>query len=226
MDLLLLSNSTNHGQQPWEHARDAARLLVEGRTVLFIAYALADHDAYTAAIQEAFRPMGAEVVGLHTFEDPHQAIDQAEAVYAGGGNTFRLVHALQRLALIETLQDRVRSGMPYLGASAGTNLACPTIKTTNDMPIVEPSSFAALGLIPFQINTHYLDPDPSSTHMGETREARIREYHEENNTPVLGLREGGWLRISDGEMHLAGNTARLFPQGEEPVECQQGPLIV
>lgn len=226
MELLLLSNSTNHGSTPWAHARDAGRPLVDGRTVLFIPYALADHDAYTRAIRGAFAPMGADVVGIHTADDPVSAVEAAEAVYLGGGNTWRLLRAVQDLGLLDVIRGRVREGMPYLGASAGTNLACPTIRTTNDMPIVQPRSFDALGLIPFQINPHYLDPDPASPHMGETRETRIREFHEENTVPVLGIREGGWLHVTDDSCQLAGATARLFRPGHPPVDCQPGPLPI
>lgn len=224
MELLLLSNSTNHGSTPWAHAREVGRPVVQGKTVLFVPYAIADHDGYTATIARAFADMNANVVGIHTFSDPARAIDEAEALYVGGGNTWRLLLTLQRLGLIDVVRRRVFAGMPYLGASAGTNLACPTIKTTNDMPIMQPQSFDALGLLDFQINPHYIDPDPSSHHMGETRETRIREFHEENAVPVLGIREGGWLRVSGNSIELAGATARLFRQGQDPVECAPGVL--
>jgi dipeptidase E len=225
MELLLLSNSTNHGSSPWAHAVEAGRPLVDGKTVLFVPYALADHDGYTKVIREAFQPMGAEVVGVHTLPDARAAVERADAVYVGGGNTWRLLRAVQELGLVEVMRDRVAGGMPYLGASAGTNLACPTIKTTNDMPIVEPASFEALGLVPFQINPHYLDPDPNSPHMGETRETRIREFHEENDTPVLGIREGGWLRVSGTTIVLEGS-ARLFRRGATPEEVPPGTLSI
>ena len=226
MELLLLSNSTNFGSTPWAHARDVGRPLVEGRTVRFVPFALADHDGYTAAIADAFAPMGAAVVGLHTFSDPVAAVAQAQAVYVGGGNTWRLLRALQDAAVLAPLRERVLAGMPYLGASAGTNLACPTIKTTNDMPIVEPAGFAALGLLDFQINPHYVDPAEGSRHMGETRQTRIREFHEENDIPVLGIREGGWLRVSGGRVELGGATARLFRRDAEPVELAPGPVML
>lgn len=224
MELLLLSNSTNHGLAPWQHAREAGRPLVQGRTVLFVPYALADHDGYTATMAQAFAPMGAELVGLHTVADPQQAVEDADALYVGGGNTWRLLRTVQDLGLVDVIRQRVADGMPYLGASAGTNLACPTIRTTNDMPIVEPRSFEALGLVPFQINPHYVDPDPGSVHMGETREKRIAEFHECNDMPVVGVREGGWLRVSADEVALAGATARLFRRGSDPVELAPGPL--
>ena len=226
MELLLLSNSTNFGSTPWAHARDVGRPLVEGRTVTFVPYALADHDGYTAAIAEAFAPMGAAGVGLHTFADPAAALRASEVVYVGGGNTWRLLKTLQDADLLGVLRERVLAGMPYLGASAGTNLACPTIRTTNDMPIVEPAGFAALGLLDFQINPHYVDPAPGSRHMGETRQTRINEFHEENSVPVLGIREGGWLRVTEAGIELGGAGARLFRAGVAPVELAPGTITV
>jgi dipeptidase E len=147
------------------------------------------------------------------------AIGAAEAVFVGGGNTFRLLDRLQRTGALAAIAARAHAGMPYVGSSAGTNVATPTIRTTNDMPIVQPASFVALGLVPFQINPHYLDADPKSTHMGETREERLRQFHEENATPVLGLREGCWLDVRGDQMRLCGTTnARLFEKGAAPRE--------
>lgn len=217
VQLLLLSNSTNHASTPLAHARQAITDVLDGRRLVFVPYALADHDAYTAVIAEALDGV-AEVTGLHTADDPVAMINTAEAVYVGGGNTFRLLLTLQRLGLVHPLRSRVVDGMPYLGASAGTNLTCPTIRTTNDMPIVEPESFEALGLVPFQINPHYVDPAPGSTHMGETRQKRIAEFHEENGVPVLGIREGAWLHRVDDRLTLRSGTARLFRAGAEPQE--------
>jgi dipeptidase E len=163
--------------------------------------------------------MGFSLDSLHEAGDPLQAVRDAEAIFCGGGNSFRLLDALYRMELLPAIRSRVADGMPYTGASAGSNLACPTIRTTNDMPIVEPPSLAALGLVSFQINPHYLDPAPGSTHMGETRETRIREYHEENALPVVGLREGAMLRVEGASIELHGRAgARLFRRGEEPVE--------
>ncbi|HEV8204841.1 MAG TPA: dipeptidase PepE, partial [Pyrinomonadaceae bacterium] len=143
--------------------------------------------------------------------------------FIGGGNTFRLLKTLYEFDLIDVIRERVDAGMPYIGSSAGSNMACPTIRTTNDMPIVQPPSFNALGLVTFQINAHYLDPDPNSKHMGETREERINQFHEENEMPVVGLREGAMLRIENGETILRGSTgARIFRRGLEPIEILPG----
>ncbi len=194
-------------------------MLAGVRRVLFIPYALQDRGGYAAKARAAFGEMGFQIDSIHEAADPRRAIEEAEAVFCGGGNTFRLLKALYDLDLVERLRRRALDGMPYAGASAGSNLACPTIKTTNDMPIVEPPSFDALGLVPFQINPHYLDPAPGSTHMGETRETRIREFHEENQAPVVGLREGAMVRVEGDSLLLEGRAgARVFRQGREPVE--------
>ena len=217
-DLLLLSNSSLHGMGFLEHALDAiADFLGDRRTVHFAPFALADHDGYTAHVARTLKPLGVDVVGLHSV-DAGAAVEDAEALFAGGGNTFRLLKAIQRLGLIEPVRRRATAGdLAYLGSSAGTNHACPTIRTSNDMPIVEPASFEAFGLVPFQINPHYQDPDPDSTHMGETREQRIREFLEENDAPVLGMREGTWLRRRGPDFALHGETgALLFRRGRDP----------
>jgi len=212
MRLLLLSNSTAPGRKYLEHALDAlAEALTDVRRLLFVPYALADHDDYTAQVDKALSPLGVEVVGAHQ-GDPVELLDSAQAVFLGGGNTFRLLRALYAQELLAPIRDRVAGGTVYIGSSAGTNMACPTIRTTNDMPIVEPPSFDALGLIPFQINPHYLDPVKGDTHMGETREERIAQFHEENDVPVLGMREGTWLSCMDSSVTLDGAAAgaRLF----------------
>lgn len=224
-DLLLLSNSQLHGRAFLEHAMDAiAEFVGKKRSVLFVPFALADHDGYTARIRTALGPLGVDVVGLHTTKRPKAAVESAEVLYVGGGNTFRLLAGVQSRRLLEPVRRRVaEGGLKYLGSSAGTNLSCPTIRTTNDMPIVEPRSFEAFGLVPFQINPHYLDPDPTSTNMGETREQRIEQFHEENAVPVLGLREGAWLRRRGGKLLLAGTTgARLFRRGKPAEEYADG----
>jgi dipeptidase E len=221
--LLLLSNSTNHGAGYLDHAMPAVlAFLGPARRLAFVPFALKDQAAYTAKARERFAREGVEVSGL-TEEGGARELEAAEAVFVGGGNTFRLLHALQRSGLLEALQRRARAGVPYLGASAGTNIAAPTIMTTNDMPIVQPASFEALGLVPFQINPHYLDPDPGSRHMGETREDRLREYLEENDRLVVGLREGTWLRVEGTAVSLEGpKGARLFRRGHAPEEVGAG----
>jgi dipeptidase E len=224
-DLLLLSNSTLHGHGFLEHALDAIASFLDGREIVhFAPFALADHGGYTAKVADALEPLGARVIGLHEIHDPRGALEEAEVLFVGGGNTFRLLRALQRLELLEPVRRSVRSGkLSYMGSSAGTNHACPTIRTTNDMPIVEPHGFEAFGLIPFQINPHYQDPPADSTHMGETREQRIREFLEENDVPVLGMREGSWLRRQEDTLTLQGTTgALLFRRGRDPEPLSGG----
>lgn len=225
--LFLLSNSTNHGSGYLDHAVEAmAAFLGPVRRVLFVPFALRDWEAYTAKARERLKAAGIEVHGATAGSMGPAALEKAEAVFVGGGNTFRLLDRLQRSGLLEILRRRALAGMPYLGASAGTNIAAPTIRTTNDMPIVEPANFAALGLVPFQINPHYLDADPSSRHMGETREERLREFLEENDTPVLGLREGAWLRVEGDRAALEGaNGARVFRRGADPEEIAPGAAL-
>lgn len=220
--LLLMSTSTLHGTGYLEHGFSELRARLTGlSTVLFIPFALKDHAAYAEKARGAFGEMGFGLHSLHETPDPKRAVEEAEAIFCGGGNTFRLLDALYRLDLLPALRARVAEGMPYTGASAGTNLACPTIRTTNDMPILEPPSLTALGLVPFQINPHYLDPDPASTHMGETREQRLAQYHEENALPVVGLREGAMLWVDGERVILKGiRSARLFRKGMAPVEVE------
>lgn len=224
MELLLLSNSRKHGQGFLEHVLDEVTGFVDpGNRLLFVPYAAKDHEAYTSVVASALAPRGVEVVGVHT-GDPLSLAERADVIFVGGGNSFRLLKTLQRTGLVRVIRERVLAGgLRYMGSSAGTNMACPTLRTTNDMPIVQPDSFEAIGLVPFQINPHYLDPDPGSTHMGETREQRLTEFLEENDVPVLGLREGSWLRVSDGSARLGGaKEARLFGRGAEPQELPAG----
>ncbi|MCU0864657.1 MAG: dipeptidase PepE [Planctomycetes bacterium] len=220
MRALLISNSTMHGGGYLEHcAAEIRDFLGPRRRVMFVPYALADHDGYAQKAAAAFTAMGHELVSVHTFADPALAVQEADAVFVGGGNTFRLLKAMLDRGIHRALRDRTTTGMPYIGSSAGTNVATLSIRTTNDMPIVQPSSFAGLGLVPFQINPHYLDADPASKHMGETREERIRQFHEESKVPVLGLREGCMVRVEGRAAELKGTTrARLFRKGEVPVE--------
>ena len=222
--VLLISNSILHGGGYLDHADSEIRsFLGDAKRVLFVPYALLDRDKYATNARQRFEKMGYELASVHTAENPVAAINETDAVFIGGGNTFRLLKALYDFDLIEAIRKRVSNGMPYIGSSAGSNVAAPTIKTTNDMPIVQPPSFEALGLVSFQINPHYLDPDPNSKHMGETREERIIQFLEENDTPVVGLREGAILRIENGETILRGTTwARIFRRGMEAIEASPG----
>lgn len=224
MRLLLISSSNVHGYGYLDHAEPMIRSFAgDKRNVLFVPFAAKDHAAYTNLVSERLDKMN-----LATRQLANPATLDADILFVGGGNTFRLLNTLYERNLIEPIRERVRSGeMLYIGSSAGTNITAPTIKTTNDMPIIEPPSFAALGLVPFQINPHYLDPEPNSTHRGETREQRIREFLEENDAPVVGLREGSALLVEDEVVTLLGEkTARLFRRGEEPVEIAPGRLRV
>jgi dipeptidase E len=227
MKLLLISNSTLYGGGYLDHAEAEIRdFLGDVKRVLFVPFALYDHDAYAASAKTRFAKMGYELSSVHAAKDPRQAVEETEAIFIGGGNTFRLLKALYDCELIEPIRRRVTGGTPYIGSSAGSNVAAPTIKTTNDMPIVEPPSFDALGLVWFQVNPHYLDADPHSTHMGETGEQRLLQYLEENDTPVAALREGAMLRIEDGVTLLKGSSgARIFRRGVEPVEMCAGEQI-
>jgi dipeptidase E len=222
--VLLISNSTLYGSGYLDHAETEIRsFLGDVKRVLFVPYALFDRDKYAATAQQRFQKMGYELTPVHTAADPVAAVNETDAVFVGGGNTFRLLKALYDFELLDPIRDRVSEGMPYIGSSAGSNVAAPTIKTTNDMPIVQPPSFNALALVSFQINPHYLDPDPSSKHMGETREERLIQFLEENDTPVVGLREGAMLRIENGETILRGSSgARIFRKGIEAAEILPG----
>jgi dipeptidase E len=222
--LLLLSTSTIFGSGYLEYAEAELRnFLRNARRVLFVPFALHDHAGYAAKVRARFEPMGFELPSIHEWSDARQSLDEVGAIFIGGGNTFRLLKTLYDRDLLGVIRDRVNGGLPYVGSSAGSNVAAPTIRTTNDMPIVQPPSFEALGLFPWQINPHYLDPTPGSRHMGETREERIIQFLEENETPVIGLREGAILRWENNACELRGTSgARLFRRGQSPVELQVG----
>jgi dipeptidase E len=197
--------------------------------LLFLPYALADHSAYVQKMLERGLNAGYPLDGIHQHADPVRAVEQAEGLFVGGGNTFRLLEALYRRGLLEPIRQRVQAGVPYLGISAGCNVACPTIRTTNDMPIVEPPSLDALGLVPFQVNPHYFfgsthvrQGEELVEHFGETRDERLREYHEENATPVIGLWEGGLLCCEGQRVELSGAAARVFRRGQPPVDVAPG----
>src|SRR5690349_5939139 len=224
MKLLLISNSTLYGSGYLDHAESEIRdFLGDVKRVLFVPYALQDRDEYAATAKTRFAKMGYELSSIHTAKHPQRAVKDTEAIFIGGGNTFRLLKTLYDCDLLDVIRGRVHEEMPYIGSSAGSNVAAPTIKTTNDMPIVQPPSFDALNLVWFQINPHYLDPDPNSTHMGETREKRIQEFLEENDTPVLGLREGAIARCESASITLKGSTgARIFRRALDPVETLPG----
>ncbi len=226
-NILLVSTSTTHGTDYLEHCKEEVKELLQGKSsVLFIPYARPggiSHKDYTAKVQEAFTDLGISVTGIQEAKDPVKAVTEAEAVFIGGGNTFLLLKQLYVNNIVKPLQERVAKGMPYMGTSAGTNVAGRTIGTTNDMPIVFPKTFDALQLVPFNINPHYLDPVEGSTHMGETRETRIAEFHQHNRQPVVGLREGSMLRVKGDKIALHGLlSARIFLQGEKPMEFKSG----
>jgi dipeptidase E len=222
--VLLISNSTLYGGGYLDHAEGEIRDFLGGvGRVLFVPYALYDRDAYGSTARERFGAMGYGLDSIHTAADARRAVTEAEALFIGGGNTFRLLKSLYDFDLLGAIRRRVEGGMPYVGSSAGSNVAGPTIRTTKDMPIVEPPSFDALGLVPFQISPPYLDPDPASTHMGETQEERILQFLEENETTVFGLREGAMVRVERGATVLKGSSgARIFRKGHEPVETSPG----
>jgi dipeptidase E len=213
--LLLLSTSTRHGHGYLDHAAEAILAHFAGaRRIAFVPYALSDVDGYTATATARFARWDIEAVGVHTAADPVALLARCDGIFVGGGNTFRLTTALYRTGLREAIRSAVADGLPYLGASAGTVVACPTIKTTNDMPIVQPPSFDALGLVGFQINPHYLNAKLSATHMGETRDTRLTEYTEDNAVPVVGVPEGSWVRADPATVILDGeDDGMLFRSG-------------
>lgn len=222
--LLLISNSINHGQGFLDHVlHEIDGFLGEVRSLAFLPFAQKDRAGAGGRVRDRLAAIGVEVATVTADEAGRELLRSCGAAFTGGGNTFRLLKTLQDAGMIPILRERARAGMPYIGSSAGTNVATPTIRTTNDMPIVQPASFDALGLVPFQINPHYIDPDPNSTHMGETREQRLKEFHEENETAVVGLREGAWIRVEGDRATLGGaNGARIFRREREPEERKSG----
>ncbi|MBN9283978.1 MULTISPECIES: dipeptidase PepE [unclassified Flavobacterium] len=225
--IIIASTSTLHSGSYLEYLLPALQShFTAVKTLLFIPYARPggiSHEDYTQKVSEAFSKINIAVKGLHEFEDPIEAVAKAEGIFTGGGNTFLLVSQLYQTKVIGALETAVKNGTPYLGTSAGSNICGLTMGTTNDMPIVYPPSFKTLGFVPFNINPHYLDPDVNSTHMGETRETRINEFHHFNTQPVLGLREGSWLVVNNDTITLKGNlTARLFRRNQQPEEMATG----
>lgn len=229
--LIVASTSTVHGSGYLEYILPSLKeFFKEVKELLFIPYARPggiSYDEYTSIAKKAFATINIDVKGIHEFEKPKEAIQKAEGIFTGGGNTFELVNQLYKNDIVSDLKEVVEKGTPYLGTSAGSNICGVTMMNTNDMPIVYPPSFKTLEFIPFNINAHYLDPIKDSTHMGETRETRIKEYHVFNDTSVLGLREGSWLEVSGNSIILKGNyTARLFQQNKQPVELESGREVI
>ncbi|HEX7422170.1 MAG TPA: dipeptidase PepE [Thermoanaerobaculia bacterium] len=220
MRLLLISSSMVHGYGYLDHAESEIRdFLGQSKRVAFVPFAGFDRDAYTARVRDRLAKMGFDVKQVRGAKD----LDSVDAIFVGGGNTFRLLKTLYDLDLLDPIRRLVRGGTLYMGSSAGSVITAPTIRTTNDMPIVEPPSLDALNFVPYQINGHYIDADPSSTHMGETRETRLAEYLEENESPVIGIREGTMLRVEDEITTVVGTkAARIFRRGEAPVDAAVG----
>lgn len=226
-NLIIASTSTIHGSNYLEYLLDELLLFFKNaEEIVFIPYARPSgisHDDYTAKARKTFNKINKKIKGIHEFENPIKAIHKAEAIFIGGGNTFVLLYQLYKNQLIEPIKTAIHNGTPYLGTSAGSNICGLTINTTNDMPIMYPPSFKALGLVPFNINPHYLDPIPNNTHMGETRETRIKEFHNFNTQPVVGLREGSWLKVNENSITLHGDlNSRIFEYQKEPYEIIPG----
>ncbi len=226
MDLLLISNSTNAGEAYLQYPiKNIASFLKDVKEVVFVPYAAVtfSYAEYEAKVQARFNEIGVKVRSIHRAKDPKKMIREAEAICVGGGNTFALAKKMQEQGLMQAIRRKVAAGTPYVGWSAGSNVTCPTICTTNDMPIVEPASFKAIGAVKFQINPHYLDANPEG-HAGETREQRILEYIEANPRRwVVGLREGCMLHLHDGKLELIGSRPmRIFKKGIEPYEVKAG----
>ena len=225
--LIIASTSTLHGSGYLEYIlNDIKSLFNNTHEILFVPYARPggiSHEDYTLNALNAFSKIGKTIKGIHEFNDPIEAVKNAKGIFIGGGNTFVLVHQLYKNKLVDVIRELVNHGTPYLGTSAGSNICGLTIGTTNDMPIIYPPSFKTFGFVPFNINPHYLDPDPNSKHMGETRETRIKEFHKFNTQPVVGLREGSWLHIKDNSIILNGSlSARIFEYEKEAYELESG----
>ena len=224
-NLIIASTSTLHGGGYLEYILPELKIhFASCKTILFIPFARPSgisHEEYTSKVKDAFAKIHIAVNGLHEFEDYKKAIQEAEGIFTGGGNTFLLVAQLYKFEVMNVLSETLKSGTPYLGTSAGSKITGLTMQTTNDMPIIYPPSFQTLAVIPFNINAHYLDPDTNSKHMGETRETRLKEFHYFNNIPVLGLREGSWLEVRDNTITIKGGLqARLFIANETALEIE------
>ncbi|MBE9598271.1 dipeptidase PepE [Pedobacter sp. MC2016-24] len=226
-NVILASTSSLFGEAYLAYLKSEVETLFQGVSeLIFVPYARPggiSHDEYTEKVAGFFEAIGIRVKGLHDFEAPAEALRNAEAVFTGGGNTFLLVKQLHEQDLMDVLKQVVSQGRPYLGTSAGSNIGGVNMQNTNDMPIVYPPAFSTMGLIPFNLNAHYLDPDPNSKHNGETRETRIKEFHVLNQIPVLGLREGSWIRIKGDLITTEGQfSSRVFLPGQQPYEIEPG----
>lgn len=231
MKLLLASTSRLYGQGYLEYLVEELKNFFNGaRQIVFVPYARPggiSWDEYTEIARKGFEPLNIEVLGIHKLKNLSVELAKADGIFIGGGNTFVLLKTLYDTGHFQAVASAVRSGVPYMGSSAGSNVAGLTIGTTNDMPIVYPPTFQAFGFVDFNINPHYLDPVPNSTHMGETREQRISEFHHFNTQPVIGLREGSWLRLEGNKVELRGSlTARVFRKGQPPIEHPPGELLL
>ena len=230
MNCIIASTSTIHGSSYLEYLQPAlSKHFAEIDEVLFIPYARPSgltYDEYTAKAQSGLKPLEKAVKGIHEFENPQTAIENAKAIFVGGGNTFLLVKTLQDQNLMSVLKEKIISGTPYLGTSAGSNICGLTMQTTNDMPIVMPKSFETLGVLPFNINAHYIEPDENSTHKGETRRTRLKEFQVFNEVNVIGLKEGSWLEVRGENIQLRGKLdAVWFEPGQKPKLIQKDTLI-
>lgn len=228
--VLIVSTSTIHGSTYLEYILPSVKdFFLNKKQILFVPFARPSgmsHDEYTKLAKDKFQTIGLDVKGIHEFEDMKEAVRKAEGIFVGGGNTFLLVKQLHELNLMFEIKEAVEKGCPYMGTSAGSNITGINMQTTNDMPIVYPSSFLTLRLVNFNLNPHYQDPDPNSTHKGETRETRIKEFLTQNDIPVVGLREGSWLLVEGDSVKLCGKLrARIFEKGKDPYEVEPDSLI-
>ena len=229
--LIIASTSTVYGSEYLEYLLPTlADFFADIKQLLFIPYARTSgisYDDYTNIVKKVFSKIEIDIRGIHEYENSKKAVQYAKGIFVGGGNTFELVNQIYKQDILTDLKEVVENGIPYLGTSAGSNICGVTMMNTNDMPIVYPPSFKTLEFIPFNINAHYLDPVEGTTFMGESRETRIKEYHVFNSTPVLGLREGSWLQVSNNKILLKGkHTARLFQQNQNPIELESGRGVV
>lgn len=229
-NVLLASTSALFGEEYLAYLKPhIAQLFAGVNEIIFIPYARPGgitHNDYTQKVADAFAALNITVKGLHTFANPVEAAQRAGGFFTGGGNTFLLVKELHGQGLMQVLKNAVENGAPYLGTSAGSNIGGLNMQTTNDMPIVYPPAFDTMGLVPFNLNPHYLDPHPASKHNGETRETRIQEFHTQNAIPVVGLREGNWIRVQGEKVTTEGQfNSRVFEQGKQPYEVQPGTIL-